>query len=104
MRIVQESRLTQTSPRVDVDEAPGAELLYTTELVATHDPIKLLIFDDNLGLHKETLPISSLRQILDSERRSCPRGTYLAQPIAGLTSRQFEIHVLQCRKRNFPEL
>ena len=27
VRIVQESLLTQTSPRVDVDEAPGAELL-----------------------------------------------------------------------------
>ena len=60
VRIVQESWLTKTSPRADVDEAPGAELLYTTELVAIHDPIKLLDSDDCLGLCKETLPISTL--------------------------------------------
>ena len=67
VRLVQESRLTQTSPQVDVDEAPGAELLYTTELVAFHDPIKLLNSDDHLELCKEPLPISTLGQLLDSE-------------------------------------
>ena len=41
--------------------------LSSTELVAIHDPIKLLNSDNNLGLHIETLPISTLRQILDSE-------------------------------------
>ena len=47
---------------MDVDEAPGAELLYTTELVAIHDPIKLLN-----SLYKEALPISTVRQFLDSD-------------------------------------
>ena len=41
----------QASPRVDLDEAPGAELLFSTELVAIHDSIKLLNSDDNLGLY-----------------------------------------------------
>ena len=42
--IAQESRTTQASPRVDVDEAPyapGNDLLYVTELEDAHDPIKL---------------------------------------------------------------
>ena len=60
VRIVQQSWLTKTSPRADVDAAPGAELLYTTELVAIHDPIRCLNSDDNLGLYMETLPISTL--------------------------------------------
>ena len=76
---------------MDVDEAPDAELLYMTELVAIHDPIELLNSDDS-----ET----------DSGQRwrSCPRGTYHVQPVAGLTTRQFEINVLQCTERNFLEL
>ena len=40
----------QTSPRVDVDEVPGADLLHATELVDIHDSIKLLNSDDNPGL------------------------------------------------------
>ena len=42
--IAQESRTTQASPRVDVDEAPyapGNDLLSVTELEDAHDPIKL---------------------------------------------------------------
>ena len=58
----------QASPRVDVNEAPGAELLFTTELVAIHDSIKLLNSDDNLGLYMETLPYPTLMQLLDNAR------------------------------------
>ena len=42
--IAQESRVTQASPRVDVDEAPyasGNDLLYVTELEDAHDLIKV---------------------------------------------------------------
>ena len=67
-RIVQESRFKQESPRVDVHEAPCVELLCKTQLVAIHDPIKLLNSDDNLELRKETLPIPTQMQTLDSGR------------------------------------
>ena len=61
LRITQESRKMQASPRVDVDEAPcapGTDLLYVTELEDAHDSIKLLKSDDNLEfLYTETLPM-----------------------------------------------
>ena len=57
--IAQESRKTQASPRVDVDEAPyapGNDLLYVTELEDAHDLIKLRKSDDNLEffLHRNS--------------------------------------------------
>ena len=58
----------QTSPRVDVDEVPGADLLHATELVDIHDSIKLLNSDDNPGFYMETLPCSSLMQLLENAR------------------------------------
>ena len=91
----------QAPPRVD--EAPGAELLYTTELVAIHVPIKLLNSDDALGLHMETLPISNSDAASGPRKRSCSRGTCSAQSIAGLITRQFEIVDPQCETWNFLE-
>ena len=44
---------------MDVDEAPDAELLCTTELVAVHD--------DQVAEWRRSLPMSTLRQILDSD-------------------------------------
>ena len=61
LRITQESRKMQASPRVDVDEAPyapGTDLLYVTEPEDAHDSIKLLKSDDNLEFfYTETLPM-----------------------------------------------
>ena len=54
LRITQESRKMQASPRVDVDEAPyasnapGTDLLHVTDLEDAHDSIKLLKSDVNL--------------------------------------------------------
>ena len=58
----------QASPRVDVDEAPGADLLHATELVDIHDSIKLLNSGDNPGFYMETLPCSILMQLLENAR------------------------------------
>ena len=54
VRITEESRQAQASPRVDVDEAPysnapGTDLLYVTEHEDAHDSIELLNSDDNPG-------------------------------------------------------
>ena len=62
LRITQESRKMQASPRVDVDDAPYApstDFLYVTELEDAHDSIELLKSDDNPGFfYTETLSIS----------------------------------------------
>ena len=89
---------------MDVDEAPSADLLYVTELVDVHDSIKLLNSDDNLGFYTETLPTSKSDEASGQRKRSCLRGTYSAQSIAGLIMRQFEIDILRCENRNFFEL
>ena len=67
----------QASPRVDVDEAPSADLLYVTEMVDIHDSIKLLNSDDNLGFFTETLPLSKSDETSGQRKRSCSCGTCL---------------------------
>ena len=86
-----------------MDEAPNADLLYVTELVDVHDPIKLLNSDDHLGFYTETLPISK-SEASGQRKRSCLRGTCSAQSIASLIMRPFEIDFLRCENRNFFEL
>ena len=87
-----------------MDEALGAELLCTAGLVAIHDPIKLLNFDDALGLYMETLSMSNSDAASGQRKRSCSRGTCSAQSIADLITRQIENDDPQCENWNFLEL
>ena len=91
----------QASPRVDVDEAPGADLLHATELVDIHDLIKLLNSDDNLGFFMESLLISKSDAASGKRERSCSHVTCSAQSITGLNTCQFEIDILQCENWKF---
>ena len=96
LRITEESRKMQTSPRMDVDEAPyasnvpGTDLLNVTELEDAHDSIELLNSDDNPGsFYTEALPISDSDETSGQCKKSCLRGTYSAQRIAGIIMCQF---------------
>ena len=92
LRITQESRKMQASPRVDVDEAPcasnapGTDLLFVTELGHDHDSIELL--NSDWILYTETLPISDSDGTSGQCKKTCLRGTYSAQLIAGIIMSQ----------------
>ena len=92
--IAQESRVTQASPRVDVDEAPyapGNDLLHVTELEDAHDLIKLRKTDDILELFfTETLQTHNSIGTSGQCNKTCLDDTYSAQPIAGIIKSQFE--------------
>ena len=92
----------QASPRVDVDEAPyapGTDLLYVTELEDAHDSIKLLKSDDNLEFfYTETLSLSDSDETSGQCKKTCLDDTYLAQPIAGIITCQFEVDLSSVRK------
>ena len=92
----------QASPRVDVDEAPyapGADLLYVTELEDAHDSIKLLKSDDNLEfLYTETLSLSDSDETSGQCKKTCLDDTYLAQLIAGIITCHFEVDLSSLRK------
>ena len=100
--IAQESRTTQASPRVDVDEAPyapGNDLLYVTELEDAHDLIKLRKSDDNLEFFfTETLPMPDSNGTSGQCNKTCLDDTYSAQPIAGIIKSQFENEIPSVRK------
>ena len=100
--IAQESRTTQASPRVDVDEAPyapGNDLLYVTELEDAHDLIKLRKTDDNLEFFfTETLPMPDSNGTSGQCNKTCLDDTYSAQPIAGIIKSQFENEIPSVRK------
>ena len=100
--IAQESRTTQASPRVDVDEAPyapGNDLLYVTELEDAHDLIKLRKFNDNLEFFfTETLPMPDSIGTSGQFNKTCLDDTYSAQPIAGIIKSQFENEIPSVRK------
>ena len=100
--IAQESRTTQASPRVDVDEAPyapGNDLLYVTELEDAHDLIKLRKTDDILELFfPETLPMLDSIGTSGQCNKTCLDDTYSAQPIAGIIKSQFENEIPSVRK------
>ena len=102
--IAQESRTTQASPRVDVDEAPyapGNDLLYVTELEDAHDLIKLRKSDDNLEFFfTETLPMPDSNGTSGQCNKTCLDDTYSAQPIAGIITCQFEIEFPSVRKKS----
>ena len=94
----------QASPRVDSDEAsyasnaPGTDLLCVTELEDAHDSIELLNFDDDPGFfYTETLSISDSDEASGQCKKSCLRGTYSAQLIAGIIMSRFEVDILQMR-------
>ena len=100
--IAQESRVTQASPRVDVDEAPyasGNDLLYVTELGDAHDLIKLRKTDDILELFfTETLPMHNSIGTSGQCNKTCLDDTYSAQSIAGIIKSQFENDPSSVRK------
>ena len=100
--IAQESRTTQASPRVDVDEAPyvpGNDLLYVTELEDAHDLIKLRKTDDILEFFfTETLPMLNSIGTSGQCNKTCLDDTYSAQPIAGIIKSQFENEIPSVRK------
>ena len=100
--IAQESRTTQASPRVDVDEAPyapGNDLLYVTELEDAHDLIKLRKSDDSLEFFfTETLPMPDSNGTSGQCNKTCLDDTYSAQPITGIIKSQFENEIPSVRK------
>ena len=99
LEIAQKSRITQASPRVDVDKAPyapGNDLLYVTELEDAHDLIKLRKTDDILELFfTETLPMLNSIGTSGQCNKTCLDDTYSAQPIAGIIKSQIETKFLR---------
>ena len=100
--IAQESRTTQASPRVDVDEAPyapGNDLLYVTELEDAHDLIKLRKTDDILEFFfTETLSMLDSIGTSGQCNKTCLDDTYSAQPIASIIKSQFENEIPSVRE------
>ena len=96
LRITQEHREMQASPRVDVDEAPNADLLFVTELVDVHDSIMLLNSDDHLGFYTETLLISK------SDEASEQRVLLSRSPVSSCV--HLKSTFFRCENRNFFEL
>ena len=81
--------------------APGTDLLYVTELEDAHDSIELLNSDDNPGFfYTETLPISDSDETSGQCKKTCFRGAYSAQLVAGIIMSQFEVDILRCEDRN----